>query len=255
MSEEIDLQPFGVSKTKRLCVPAAEDILYTKREFPHGLIRLIDYMGGDEAIYHAMTGGVGAEVVHGLNHAKLFDSARAMGATNGFKFAQIKMHALMPIQSALYWVYHEDFSINEYSGRYSIMLDSGRTLGKEEVEDLLAKKLEGLSKRQGRQLVEHVEQTFSGSQHAARGLYEVFIAAGLARELARIGLGLGTHTTFYIGANLEQFMGAITQAKDLAHKHPHMKYLGPEAEEFEYIVKQVAPEGVASYLRGKQRKH
>lgn len=249
---QFDLEPFGINQTSRLTTPTAEALLYKPQAFPHGFFRLVDYIGADQSIYYAMTGGAGPRVVHDAPAAELFDTARSWGAKNGFKFAHIKLHALMPIQSALYWVYEEDLSLNEYSARYSLMLETGQRLESPEIENLVADHLQTLrSKTRRREYVEGIERLFQGMNRTSHGVYELLVETGLARELARIGRSVGTHTAFYVSGNLEQWLTVVNKAKSLACQHPDFPFLGPQAESVEFILNSIAPEAVASFGREK----
>ncbi|MEK6962923.1 MAG: FAD-dependent thymidylate synthase [Nanoarchaeota archaeon] len=253
MSDEFVLEPFGVHDTKRLTVPSAEASLYTPQLIPQeGFWRVVDYLGGDRAIADAMTSGVGPVAVGGLETPELFDAARHMGALDGFNFSHLKLHVRMPIQSALFWVYRPDFSINELSARYSVLPKGGRGLAAEEIDNILSPAFAGLSKSVRSGIRDQAELLFSGARSSARGVYETLLAAGMARELARMTMGIGTHTEFYVSASAEQLLNAVYNAKALAGGHPLLRYLGPEAETLEAVIEAVCPQAVASFRRQKK---
>ena len=248
-AEQYDLQPYGISETRRLTVPSAEKMIFEPRMTKHGIVRLVDYMGGDESVLYAATGGIGREAIaqRDLGLGDMFDMMRRTGVVNPFKFVQAKMHMEMPIQSALFWVYFERFKINEYSGRFSVMMDNAR----EVTEDEIGRFVKGRDVKETNDKTAEIRMLFDGLHRQARGSYEIMLAGKFARELARIGLGLGNYTKFYLSANLEELLQAADQAKQLAVYTPD---IGEFAEEVERVAKQLAPEAVASIFRTRERR-
>ena len=109
-------------ETRRLTIPAAEAIL--GREFPvldHGFIRLVDYMGGDDAIVQA------ARVSYGKGTKKISEDRGLIRYlmrhrhTTPFEMVELKFHAKLPIFVARQWIRHRTANVNEYSGRYSVL--------------------------------------------------------------------------------------------------------------------------------------
>lgn len=248
--DDFELNPFGESETKRLTVPAAEEVLYKPRTTDHGFVRLIDYMGGDQAIEYAATGGVGRNAVleaRTMERPEFFDALREKGVYNPFKFVQMKVQMEMPLAHALFWVYHERFKINEYSGRYSEMMETARQVNKKELRMLLHEQLNQIPSEKARtDYVNEVAGIIEGAQKQGWGSYQALLAGDLARELSRIVLGLGTYTKFYASANLEEWADVIDAAKKVAEDEPDH---GAFAEDLESLLKSLAPEAMASIDR------
>ncbi len=270
--EKFDLEPFGINETRRLTVQTAEEVLFKPRIIQHqfqrkygegvvdknvhGFVRLVDYMGGDQAIMHAATGGLGMhiikEAIPEMPLSDFFDGLYHNGDDYAFKFAQLKLHIEAPISVALFWVYYERFKINEYSGRYSVMINEQREISKGELEELIAEHLEKFQTKNQRETErDRVYQIFKGTQMQARGSYEAMIGGEFARELARTGLGLGNLTAWYCSANLVEFMDAVDIVRRKAKHNPDLTAF---ADKIEYLCSQVAPEAVASLKRQKQGK-
>src|SRR4029079_8568511 len=111
-----------VAETKRPVAPAAEEILGLY--FPvldHGFVSLIDYMGTDECIERA------ARVSYGYGTRKqsqtrgLLRYLRRHKHTTPSEMVELKFHCCMPIFIARQWIPHRTASVNEYSGRYSLI--------------------------------------------------------------------------------------------------------------------------------------
>jgi len=84
-----------------------------------GFVRLVDSMGGDDAIVQA------ARVSYGQGTSKVSQDRGLIRYlmrhrhTTPFEMVEFKFHCKMPIFVARQWVRHRTANINEYSLRYS----------------------------------------------------------------------------------------------------------------------------------------
>ncbi len=108
--------------TLRTTVPALEQALYKPiKVLDHGFVRVVDYMGGDEAIVQA------ARVSYGRGTKKVSDDRGLIRYllrhrhTTPFEMCEIKLHVKLPIFVARQWIRHRTANVNEYSARYSRM--------------------------------------------------------------------------------------------------------------------------------------
>src|SRR5436305_8134895 len=108
--------------TRRVTVPALEEILYTALPvLDHGFVRVIDYFGDDGAVVQA------ARVSYGRGTKKVSDDRNLIRYlmrhrhSTPFEMAEIKLHVKLPIFVARQWIRHRTANVNEYSGRYSIL--------------------------------------------------------------------------------------------------------------------------------------
>lgn len=186
-------------ETKRPTHPAAEEIL--GGYFPvldHGFVSLVDYMGSDEDVERA------ARVSYGYGTRKrsatrgLIRYLRRHKHTTPSEMVELKFHCAMPMFVARQWIRHRTASVNEYSGRYSLMPLLFYTPDEEHFA------LQSDANNQGRQsesapgdlykrAVEHWERLRAD---ASQG-YTWMVGEDVARELARIDLPLSTYTQWY----------------------------------------------------------
>jgi thymidylate synthase (FAD) len=119
---EIEQQRAESFATRRVTVPALEEILY--QPFPvldHGFVRVIDYMGDDGAVVQA------ARVSYGKGTRKVSDDKGLIryllrhGHSTPFEMCEIKLHVKLPIFVARQWIRHRTANVNEYSARYSVL--------------------------------------------------------------------------------------------------------------------------------------
>lgn len=188
-----------MSTTRRPISPGAEEILGLY--FPvldHGFVSLVDYMGTDECIERA------ARVSYGYGTRKaqltrgLLRYLRRHLHTTPSEMVELKFHCCMPMFVARQWIRHRTASVNEYSGRYSLMPMLFYTPSDEQLQTQSAQNNQGrsgqlVSADQYREAVARWNEIRAKSQSA----YEWMTQGEIARELARIDLPLSTYTQWY----------------------------------------------------------
>lgn len=203
-------------ETKRPTIPAAEEIL--NGYFPvldHGFIALKDYMGGDDAIEEAArlsyTYGTRktSEQRHLLRYLKRQDH------TSPFEMVEVKIHVAMPIFVARQWVRQRTASLNEQSGRYSLLPMAFYTPDREHFA------LQASDNKQGRQNTAVDEFTYDTAVYGMQTVrdfaeknYEWLTQEGIARELARIDLPLSIYTQWIWKIDLNNLFKFLTKRTD-----------------------------------------
>lgn len=217
----------AASSTLRPTVPALEEILFQPMPLlDHGFIRVIDYMGDDAAVVQAARVSYGRGTKKVSEDRGLINYLMRHWHTTPFEMAEIKVHVKLPIFVARQWIRHRTASINEYSARYSV-LDREFYL-----PDEAQLKAQSASNRQGRgdgleadeakQVLDilrgDAERTYANYawmlNEDAAGAQVDTSRDGLARELARINLTLGTYTQWYWKTNLHNLMGFLRLRAD-----------------------------------------
>ena len=225
--EAIDAQRGQSTQTRRATVPALEEILYEPiRVLDHGFIRVIDYMGSDEAVVQA------ARVSYGRGTRKVQDDAGLINYlmrhrhTTPFEMCEIKYHVKLPIFVARQWIRHRTASVNEYSARYSVLdrefylpapehlaaqasvnrQGRGTLLSGEEALRVLA-----LLREDAEQCYRHYEEMLNEDPEGnPRDIHR----QGLARELARMNLTLSTYTQWYWKIDLHNLLHFLSLRAD-----------------------------------------
>lgn len=87
----------------------------------HGFVRLVDYMGSDEAIVQAARVSYGKGTKKTSEDRGLIRYLMKHHHSTPFEMCEIKLHVKLPIFVARQWVRHRTANINEYSARYSIL--------------------------------------------------------------------------------------------------------------------------------------
>jgi thymidylate synthase (FAD) len=228
-----------MSDTRRPVSPGAEEIL--GKYFPvldHGFVALVDYMGTDECIERA------ARVSYGYGTRKtsltrgLLRYLRRHLHTTPSEMVEVKFHCSMPIFIARQWIRHRSASINEYSGRYSLIPMLFHTPSAEQLQTQSKKNHQGRSgvavgEAEYREALERWNRIRAESASA----YEWMTSHDMARELARIDLPLSTYTQWYWKIDLHNLLHFLKLRVD-----PHAQW---EIQEYGRVMagmlKKVAP--------------
>ena len=84
-------------------------------------MRVVDYMGGDDAIVQAARVSYGKGTKRRSADAALIRYLLRHRHTTPFEMCEIKLHIKLPIFVARQWIRHRMANVNEYSARYSKM--------------------------------------------------------------------------------------------------------------------------------------
>jgi len=231
--------------TKRPTNPAAEEIL--GRYFPildHGFVSLVDYMGSDEDVERA------ARVSYGYGTRKtsqtrgLIRYLRRHHHTTPSEMVELKFHCAMPMFVARQWIRHRTASVNEYSGRYSLLPMLFYTPEETQFQAQSATNRQG---RAGTSLdalyPDAVDRWERGRREAASG-YEWLVEQDVARELARIDLPLSVYTQWYWKIDLHNLLHFLRLRVD-----PHAQYeIRAYASVMAGMVQRVAPLSYEAWL-------
>ena len=171
-----------------------------------GFVRLIDYMGDDTAIVQAARVSYGAGTKTVRTDRALIRYLMRHSHTSPFEMCELKLHVRVPMDAWRQWIRHRTASVNEYSTRYSIAIDSAQRT------DPSAWRLQSPSGRQGSEgllppeIGAHLSRRESRLQSLAKGVYLERLERGVAREQARKDLPLSTYTEAYWKIDLHNLL-------------------------------------------------
>jgi thymidylate synthase (FAD) len=212
-------QSTPVGSAGRPSVPAIDDIL--GREIPvldAGFIRVIDYMGNDDAIVQAARVSYGTGTKSVREDAGLINYLMRHMHTTPFEMCEIKFHVKLPIFVARQWIRHRTANVNEYSARYSILDREFYVPSPDHIN------VQSTSNRQGRgELVSEDEarRILGIIRDDSQRSYDRYMEllnkgsdgepadpnrSGLSRELARMNLTLNFYTQWYWKIDLHNLL-------------------------------------------------
>lgn len=225
----MDLPPVMVNRP--LCSALDEILGQEFKILNHGFIRVVDYMGGDDAVVQAARVSYGAGTKSVRDDRALIRYLLSHNHTTPFEMAEIKIHVKMPIFVARQWIRHRTASVNEYSARYSIL---DREYYVPSAEAIAA---QSTNNRQGRgEILSVAEQdaVVAGITQNCEASYEEYLRllnegsdgealdpsrAGLARELARSVLPVAFYTQWYWKTDLHNLLRFLELRAD-----PHAQW-------------------------------
>ena len=179
-----------------------------------GFVRLVDSMGGDDAIVQA------ARVSYGQGTSKVSQDRGLIRYlmrhrhTTPFEMVEFKFHCKMPIFVARQWVRHRTANINEYSLRYSEARDEFYYPEPENIQFQSALNKQGRSGEVPPELKQKVLDYFHKNSERSFALYQELNKAGVARELARSLLPVNIYTEWYWKNDLHKLLHFIGLRSD-----------------------------------------
>jgi thymidylate synthase (FAD) len=180
----------------------------------NGFVRLVDSMGGDDAIVQA------ARVSYGKGTSKVSQDRGLIRYlmrhrhTTPFEMVEFKFHCKMPIFVARQWVRHRTANINEYSLRYSEARDDFYIPKKEHIQFQSALNKQGRMGEVSDELKKKVQSYFEEISDRSFEIYSELNQAGVARELARAVLPVNLYTEWYWKNDLHNLLHFVGLRSD-----------------------------------------
>ena len=232
-NNEIEELKSEAQQTYRATVPAMEEVLYNPiKVLDHGFVRVIDYMGDDQAVVQS------ARVSYGKG-TKQLNADRGLirylmrhWHTTPFEMCEIKLHVKLPMFVARQWIRHRTANVNEYSARYSVLdkefyvpspqhlasqsqinnQGRGSVLSGQEAQDAL-----NILKNDAARCYDNYISMLNINDETAETVDED--KQGLARELARMNLPVNFYTQWYWKIDLNNLLHFLRLRAD-----PHAQY-------------------------------
>ncbi|OJV47594.1 MAG: FAD-dependent thymidylate synthase [Alphaproteobacteria bacterium 43-37] len=209
-------------QTRRLVAPGLEEMLYSIIPvLDHGFIRVIDYMGNDEAIVQAARVSYGKGTKKTTEDRGLINYLMRHRHTTPFEMCEIKYHVKLPIFIARQWIRHRTANVNEYSARYSILDNEFYVPNPENLatQSELNKQGRGdvLSQEQSLEILNLLKRD---AENAYQGYTNMLNEdgekdrPGLARELARMNITLNFYTQWYWKVDLHNLFHFLSLRAD-----------------------------------------
>lgn len=228
-----------------------------------GFICLVDWMGDDSSIVQA------ARVSYGEGTKKLSDDRGLIrylmrhAHWTPVEMAEVKFLLRLPMDANRQLVRHRTFSLNEYSTRYSLAIDSAQTTdptkwrsqatnNKQGSGDYLTEWPSEEEFKRGRicssitpegHIGDYLSMKEAELQNISRALYMDRISLGVAREQARKDLPLSTYTELYLKSNLRNIFNFLSLRMD-SHAQLEIRLYANAMYE---IVKQLYPLAVEAF--------
>jgi len=173
-----------------------------------GFVGLIDQMGDDSSIVQAARVSYGDGTKSVSEDRGLIRYLMRHLHTTPIEMIEFKFHCKMPIFVARQWIRHRTANVNEYSGRYSVMVDEFYV---PELEHILPQSTTNMQGRSGEMSMEDkiiVRDQIIESNFECYNRYQDLLGVnsgnlftdnfeGISREMARGVLSVNNYTEWY----------------------------------------------------------
>ncbi len=214
--------------TGRATVPALEKLLFQPIPvLDHGFVRVVDYMGDDNAVVQAARVSYGKGTKRVNEDAGLIRYLMRHRHTTPFEMCEIKFHIKLPIFIARQWIRHRTANVNEYSARYSVLGKEFYLPSPEQISPQSKANHQGRSDRALN--FDEASRVLAILKDDAERCYSHYIEmlnedhngnvidekrSGLARELARMNLTLNYYTEWYWKIDLHNILHFLSLRAD-----------------------------------------
>lgn len=214
----------------------------------HGSVELVDCMprlrSAERAIVEAARVSTGNDrIADKLTNAdiKLIQRLYKDRHTSPFEMVEFKFAIDMPIFVMRQWVRHRTGSFNEFSARYSVLKDKFYVPETIRMQHQSNKQMS--SNETASDDITHNFYDYINTSNGQYDNYKELCNAGVARELARIGLPVNIYTRVYWKVNLHNFLNfmALRLASDAQQE---IRVFAEAAYE---MVKQICPVTCAAF--------
>ena len=177
-----------------------------------GFVRLVESMGGDQGIVDAARVSYGGKSKGEEADRKLIAYLLQHAHMTPFEHAVFKFHVSCPIFVARQWFRHRFAAYNEISYRYTEVKDEFYVPSVWRAQDR--------KNKQGSVAAPELDQAGLASVlkdqvDSALEAYRKLVAAGAAREMARMILPVNLYTQFYWTVNARSLMNFVSLRADV----------------------------------------
>ncbi len=209
----------------RAVVPELDAILgRTFHVLDDGFVRVLDYMGDDQAIVHAARISYGRGTKRVQEDRGLIRYLMRHWHTTPFEMCEIKFHLRVPMDCWRQWIRHRTANVNEYSTRYSVAIDAALHTSPEGWRSQATENRQGSGPLLDTEVGTHLSRREAELQRQAREVYEERLALGVAREQARKDLPLSTYTEAYWKIDLHNLLHFLALRLDTHAQHEIRSY-------------------------------
>jgi thymidylate synthase (FAD) len=195
------------------------------KKFPvldDGFVCLVDVMGDDGSVVQAARVSYGAGTKRVSDDRTLIRYLMRHRHTTPFEMAEVKLLVRVPMDCWRQWIRHRMASVNEYSTRYSIAIDSTQTTPPDEWRRQAQDNRQGSGEPLPPEIGAELTAEERKLQEECFRVYQERLARGVAREQARKDLPLSTYTEAYWKIDLHNLLHFLALRMD-AHAQQEIR--------------------------------
>ncbi len=186
-----------------------------------GFLRLVEFMGGDNAVVQAARVSYGKGLKGEEKDKKLIFYLMEHEHMTPFEHSVFKFHVKTPIFVARQWFRHRWGSYNEISGRYTQYPDEFYMPSRLRVQSKKDKQMSEFGDVEEEKIL--LEKMRNIQEESFR-IYRELLERGVAREVARIICPLSTYTQFYWTVNARSLMNFLRLRLDIHAQYEIREY-------------------------------
>lgn len=188
------------------CITEVQNDPNFKAYLDQGFVGLIDVMGSDASIDRAarMSYGQGTRTISDTRN--LIRYLVRNFHTSPIEMGEVLFHLKVPIFVMRQLVRHRTASLNEYSGRYSEMVDEFYIPELERLQEQSKTNKQGSGDALNAEVREIIYDAIVNTSDDCYEVYTDLLNRGLSRELARIVLPVNNYTELYWKCDLNNFL-------------------------------------------------
>ncbi|HXY32785.1 MAG TPA: FAD-dependent thymidylate synthase [Planctomycetaceae bacterium] len=195
------------------------------KKFPvldDGFVCLVDVMGDDGSVVQAARVSYGEGTRRVSDDRTLIRYLMRHRHTTPFEMAEIKLLVRVPMDCWRQWIRHRTASVNEYSTRYSIAIDSAQVTPPDQWRSQAQTNRQGSGDLLPIELGQQLSDEERLLQEECRRVYQQRLERGVAREQARKDLPLATYTEAYWKIDLHNLLNFLVLRMD-AHAQQEIR--------------------------------
>lgn len=180
----------------------------------HGFVGLVETMGSDFTIDES------ARMSYGQGTRSVSDTRNLLRYlirnyhTSPIEMGEVRFHLKIPIFVMRQLVRHRTANLNEYSGRYSEMVDEFYLPEQSRIQLQSTTNKQGSGDQLATEKQRKILKRIQDQHETAYGVYRESLDDGVARELARITLPVSNYTELYWKCDLNNFFKMLRLRMD-----------------------------------------
>lgn len=194
-----------------------DDLIFSQKKFnvlDKGYIRVVDYMGNDEAIVNAARQSYGKGTRKVSDDEKLLRHLFRHQHTSPFEMCEIKLEVMVPMDVWRQWIRHRTASANEYSTRYSEAIDEKKETTPSQWRSQSNSNKQGSGNYLDIEIGEELSQEEQYLHNIINKTYSNRLEKGVAREQARKDLPLCNYTKAFWKIDLYNLLHFLSLRMD-----------------------------------------
>ena len=194
----------------------------------HGFVALVNHMGNDSDIVQSARVSYGAGTKTVNEDRGLIRYLMRHRHTTPFEMVEFRFICKMPIFVARQWIRHRTANVNEYSGRYSVMVDEFYVPELQHIAPQSTQNHQGRAGDMSTQDQYAAQQAIVKANQDSYRRYQELLGEktgpeaadftddfnGIAREMARGVLSVNNYTEWYWKCDLKNLLGFLALRMD-----------------------------------------